>query len=532
MGYKTEELTNEEYTALEDVVGTDFITREPAIRDTYNQVWMNKLIFDQKWSNRPSAVVLPSTTEEVQGIVRVCNRYRIPFKPIATGWEMVMALVSERGIIIDLKRMNKILEIDTKNMHAVVEPYVSTHLLQRETAKYGLRIGNVGAGPNPSVVALTCCHFGGGPTALSTGGPGRNTLGVEWVLPTGDVLRMGTAEAGNGWFSADGPGLSLRGILRGHSGANGGHGIITKACTKLYPWYGPPEYELVGRLPGQKRFAKVLEGYKVLDITYPTEENTVESAREICQAEIAVSARQMAFAFGGEGNDETWENAQKMDKGIAEMCGRTLQVILGANSAREMEYKEACALEISKKRGGELKPELNDPDLLAVVFGATLWGFGGSNRFRAAGDCHFTPALDGSFDWAWNEHKTFRETIKPYWDRGDIAQGPTPFVYQVPENISSGAHAEGAIQYNPFDPDSLKAAREIRSAVTDPEGKFKRYGVPAFGAGFQWEPVDHIHQRFGPLYDNYDIWLRKIKAMLDPNNVADWGAYIPPSYPE
>ena len=47
---------------------------------------------------------------------------------------------------------------------------------------------------------------------VSTGGLGRNVLGVEWVLPTGDILNMGSIEAGAGWFTADGPGPSFGGI--------------------------------------------------------------------------------------------------------------------------------------------------------------------------------------------------------------------------------------------------------------------------------------------------------------------------------
>ena len=53
------ELANEAYQALEDIVGPENVTRDPAIRDTYNQVWGNKLVFDTKFSNRPAAVVLP-----------------------------------------------------------------------------------------------------------------------------------------------------------------------------------------------------------------------------------------------------------------------------------------------------------------------------------------------------------------------------------------------------------------------------------------------------------------------------------------
>ena len=120
------DLTKEAYEALEDIVGPEYISQDPAIRDTYNQVWGNKLVFEQSFPTDRPPIVLPGSTEEVQAIVRACNRYKISFKPFSSGFEIVStALVSENSIILDLKRMNRILEIDTRNMHAVVEPYVS-----------------------------------------------------------------------------------------------------------------------------------------------------------------------------------------------------------------------------------------------------------------------------------------------------------------------------------------------------------------------------------------------------------------------
>jgi hypothetical protein len=85
--------------------------------------------------------------------------------------------------------------------------------------------------------------------------------------------------------------------------------------------------------------------------------------------------------------------------------------------------------------------------------------------------------------------------------------------------------------YDPYDPASLEAARRFISELFDPRGKFQRFGVPARGGCLQIESVTHVHQNWGPRYDNYDLWLRKIKKMLDPKAVADWSAYIPPDYP-
>ena len=133
-------------------------------------------------------MLLPANTEEISSIVKVCNKYGILFKAFSSGFEYLsLSLESEKSILLDLKRMNRVIEIDPKNMRAVVEPYVSAYRLQLEAAKHGLYTGRIGVGYSANVIAASCCHHGGQHTIIFTSGYGRNVLGVEWVLPTGEV---------------------------------------------------------------------------------------------------------------------------------------------------------------------------------------------------------------------------------------------------------------------------------------------------------------------------------------------------------
>ncbi len=117
---------------------------------------------------RPWAVVMPATTEEVQAVTKVCNKYKIKIKPISTGWYHWAAPLKddEPTLQFDLRRMNRILEIDEKNRFAIVEPYVICAQLQAEVMKRGLNINIIGAGSSTSVVASACAYFGGGPSEL------------------------------------------------------------------------------------------------------------------------------------------------------------------------------------------------------------------------------------------------------------------------------------------------------------------------------------------------------------------------------
>jgi glycolate oxidase len=540
-------LSKEAYQALEDIVGPEFITQEPVILDTYNQVWGNKFFFDEKHSIRPSAVLLPATTEEISAVVKVCNKYGILFKAFSSGFEYLsLSLVHTKGILLDLKRMNRVLEIDSKNMRAVVEPYVSVYRLQLEAAKVGLYTGRIGVGYSAGVIAAECCHLGCQHSMVSTSGYGRNVLGVEWVLPTGEILNLGTGESGENLFSADGPGFSLRGILRGRTGANGGHGVITKASVKLYPWYGPPEWKQTkqpGEVPSLGQLEEVPDGYRVFVPTFRNLDDTLEAAAEFCRAEIlyALGIGIIGAEITPEGNDEQWAMVQKIqnaDPETREAAGlfkKSVVMVIGGQSTRELDYKEKCIMAISEKWGGSFLPQFNEQRALARAFIDIVWSTG--VNLRATGD--FLPSSsspDGSPDMlkklALQEAK-----VKDRYEKSGAfmpmgSAGDRMISWRPEEHLSIGAQGISVAMFDPYDPASLKAAREFIDELFDPRGSFKRFGIPSRGGDLQIEPVTHIHQNWGHLYDNYDVWIRKIKKMLDPNTVGDWTAYIPPEYPD
>jgi glycolate oxidase len=376
-----------------------------------------------------------------------------------------------------------------------------------------------------------------------TSGYGRNVLGVEWVLPTGEILRMGTADSGGDMFSADGPGFSLRGILRGRTGANGGHGVITKASVKLYPWYGPAEWEQKKK-PGEPlcfgQLDSVLDGYRVFVPSFPDLDKTLEASEDLCRAEILC-----AFGIGiigttqmQEGNDEEWAMMQKMMRNIDPAGGMSIAnsvvAVIGGQSTRELEYKEKCLRAITDKWGGRFSPILNEPRGLARAFADIMWSNG--VNLRSTGD--FLPSSsspDGSPAMLKKLALQEGEVKKRYEEAGaflTMGSGMRMVSWRPEENLSIGAQGISTAQYDPYDPVSLKAARDFINELFDPRSPFNRYGVPSRGGCLQIEPVTHIHQNWGPLYDNYDKWLKKIKKMLDPNTVGDWTAYIPPEYPD
>ena len=104
-------IQREAYQALESIVGPEYISDDPVICSSYvNGGELSYTLFE-KCVTAPGCVVLPANTKEVQKIVKVCNRYRIPFVPTSSFWGVESGAKSKEFVTIDLKRMNR-LEID------------------------------------------------------------------------------------------------------------------------------------------------------------------------------------------------------------------------------------------------------------------------------------------------------------------------------------------------------------------------------------------------------------------------------------
>jgi glycolate oxidase len=176
--------------------------------------------------HRPAVVVFPLSTQEVSAVVKACNRHSVPYTARGAGTGLSGGAIPARGgVLISLARMTRILEIDPANMRAVVEPGVVNLRLGQATAAYGLTYV-----PDPS--SQKACTIGGnvgensgGPHTLRYGVTTNHTLGLEVVLPNGDIVQLGGS-------ALDTPGYDLVGLLVGSEGTLG---IVTRIWTRLVP---------------------------------------------------------------------------------------------------------------------------------------------------------------------------------------------------------------------------------------------------------------------------------------------------------
>ena len=172
----------------------------------------------------PWAVVLPDTAEQVQGILRLCHREKIPFVARGAGTGLSGgALPVQDGIVISLTRMNRILEIDFENARAVVEPGVVNLDVTAQVAGRGYFYA-----PDPS--SQSVCSIGGnvaensgGAHCLKYGFTTTHVLGLEVVLPDGSLIHLGGK-------TLDAPGYDLCGVFVGSEGTLG---VATKMILRI-----------------------------------------------------------------------------------------------------------------------------------------------------------------------------------------------------------------------------------------------------------------------------------------------------------
>ena len=176
--------------------------------------------------HRPLAVVFPLSTVDVSEVVKACKRFGVPYTARGAGTGLSGgAIPSPGGVLINLARMNRILEIDVENLRAIVQPGVVNLRLGQATAEFGLTYV-----PDPS--SQKACTIGGnvgensgGPHTLRYGVTTNHTLGLEVVMPNGDAVQLGGS-------APDSPGYDLVGLLVGSEGTLA---IVTRIWVRLVP---------------------------------------------------------------------------------------------------------------------------------------------------------------------------------------------------------------------------------------------------------------------------------------------------------
>jgi glycolate oxidase len=234
---------------LQNIVGENYVSNREEDLYIYSQ--------DPGASLRRNVdyVILPKNTEEVRKIVLFANAEKIPIIPMGGGLTLSGLIIPVRGgIVMDMKRMNRIIEINETSRYALIEAGVTTgQLLSHLNQNFPELQPPIPDAPPSATIAGNVLIHGSGYLSQKHGDHGAMINGIEVVLPDGEISKFGSCALSDYWFSR-GPIIDFIGLF---ISAFGTLGVITKLSIKLYP---KPNYRDVvfGLLKDTKDIPKLL----------------------------------------------------------------------------------------------------------------------------------------------------------------------------------------------------------------------------------------------------------------------------------
>lgn len=206
---------------LEAALGRESVLSNPSELTVYEYDGSDEALAG---SHRPDVVVLPRTAAEVQKVVRIARAAGVSVTARGAGTGLAGgAIAVTGGILIALTKMDRILEINKRDRYAIVEPGVINLDLSQATSQHGYFFAPDPSSQRACTIGGNVANNSGGPHCLKYGVTVNHILGLEVVLPDGEMIWVGGP-------APDVPGVDLTGILVGSEGTLG---IVTKAMVRL-----------------------------------------------------------------------------------------------------------------------------------------------------------------------------------------------------------------------------------------------------------------------------------------------------------
>jgi glycolate oxidase len=496
-------MSKETYRVLEAIVGKDYISSDPVVCEGYRSGpggYEAGLGYERVMTKVPGCVIMPLTTEEVQKIVKVCNRYKIPYVPYSTGWYGPRSHCHvEDELLIDLKRMGDF-EIDEKHLYALVGSGVIYSQLQEEAMKRGCYIIVGGGGSQCSAIA-NMLGDGWSPLSYRIGLPHRRILGTELVLPDGELVKLGSLAVGDDPFWGDGFGPDLRGLLRGFTGLRGCLGIVTRMAIKLLP-FQPEKLEPSGISPNTT-LQLPPKRVKWINFTMPNKESMKKAMFEMARAEIGAGATKVPIFWRAIAKasckEEYWNIWSKENEETISSFHLLRVLLVGFGSEEQLEYEEKVLNDIITELGGEARrTRPTDESWFKNADSAGMWLMCGG---YVSVD-YVIETLEHSIPHGENYAELKRKFTPPLMpDYGD------PGWFQSFE-LGHQGYSEFLVYW---DPDVNTDGVDHFYLETSKENIRKRFYTSLLGPH---QPLYLTGPAYGP---NYHKWLLKTKDEFDPN---------------
>jgi glycolate oxidase len=225
-------LAIEHVEAFKKIVGEQYVFVDEEVLSHYAHDETEDLHF------LPDVVIKPASVEEISAILKLCNQYKIPVTPRGAGTGLSGgALPHLGGVLLSIERLNKIINIDERNLQVTTEAGVITEVLQDAVKEKGLFYPPDPSSRGSCMIGGNISENSGGPKAVKYGVVKDYVMNLEVVLPTGEIIWTGANVLKNA------TGYNLTQLMVGSEGTLG---IVTKAVLKLLPH---PKYDLLMLVP-------------------------------------------------------------------------------------------------------------------------------------------------------------------------------------------------------------------------------------------------------------------------------------------
>ena len=221
-------LAVEHLDAFKNICGDNFVLVDEESLHRYGRDETEDLHFP------PDVVLKPGSAEEISAVFKICNEHKIPVTPRGAGTGLSGgALPHLGGVLLSLERLNKIVQIDERNLQVTTEPGVITEVLQNAVKEKGLFYPPDPSSRGSCMIGGNVAENSGGPKAVKYGVVKDYVLNLEVVLPTGEIIWTGANVLKNS------TGYNLTQLMVGSEGTLG---VVTKIVFKLLPF---PKYDLL-----------------------------------------------------------------------------------------------------------------------------------------------------------------------------------------------------------------------------------------------------------------------------------------------
>jgi len=498
-------IPREAYQGLQSIVGAEWVSDDPAICEADRNGGGQAATLTSRLS--PACSIQPKTTAEVQAIVKLCNRYKLPFAATSTYGSPEPGSDRQNVVFLDLKRMRK-LEIDEPNLYAVVEPGVCFAALQAEAFKRGLLTFVPMCDGNVSVIANSI-NVGEGALSWKLGDRGyRRILAAEWVTADGELVRLGSRSLFNDFFWGEGPGPDLRSLMAvSDLVCPASKGVVTRMGVRLFPFVSE---KLVPSGDSPTTTLNLPENrFKWYNLIFPTRKAAIDAMYEMGRCEIALlvmtvppwffsMARVRAPAPAPTGAAGFWEHwktrsgpraAQNPEQTVVRL------LLYGIGAEKRLAYEEKVVLSIAEEYGADARVTRAQDETHFMSADAIVSNIAGG-RFRSV--LNFE-SMDHGLKVADIINENTRKRVPPILDD----YGTTNWF--LPYDLGHTGKEE-SLRFTDAD-----HAEDLYLLMRDCQKDFLAIG--AF-------PATPNPEEYGPVWGNYPEKSLKIKQLLDPNNIA------------